>query len=62
MEIQLKVMSCCKFLMYLVGVNHKIYSRHIVNDVFTLTQLLIKILQHNIRYTCWQIKDYDFER
>ena len=38
MEIQLKVVLCCKFLIYLVGVNHKIYIHH-VNFVFTPTQL-----------------------
>ena len=40
MEIQIKVVSCCKFWIYLVGVNHKFYSRHVVNFVFIPTQLI----------------------
>ena len=63
MEIQLKVVSCCKFLMYWAGVNHKINSPHVVNFDFTPIQLYIKKLQHDdSRYTCKPIKDFGSER
>ena len=44
-----------------VGVNHKIYSCHVVKFVFTLTKL-IKNLQHDSRYTCKTIREFDFDR
>ena len=62
MEIQLNEVSCCKIWFYWMGLNHKIYSRHVVIFLFTLTQLLIKNLQHDSTYTCMPIKDFDFER
>ena len=58
MEIQINVVSCGKFWIHWVGVNHKIYSRHVVNLVFTPTQW-IQNLQHDSTYTWKPIKDFD---
>ena len=58
MEIQSKEVSSCKFLIYLVGVNHKIYSRHVF---LYLNPPSCKLKIYNMTvdiYTCKLIKDF----